>query len=189
VQENIFEPLFTTKGEQGTGMGLSASYGIIQEHGGDVDVMSEPGEGTTFTLTFPPADDTEPEAEAPETKPTQTETVRVLVVDDEEMVRSIVTQLLSLNDHEVDRASSGSEALSMFEHSHYDIVFTDFGMPEMTGAELARRLRERAPDLPVILLTGYTDTEEAVDDVDDILSKPFKLEELEATIQKYVFSS
>jgi CheY-like chemotaxis protein len=109
-------------------------------------------------------------------------------VDDEEMVRSIVTQLLSLNDHEVDRASSGGEALTMFEEAHYDIVFTDFGMPEMTGAELARRLRERQPQLPVILLTGYTETEDAVGDVDDILSKPFKLEELEATIQKYVFS-
>jgi signal transduction histidine kinase len=189
IQENIFEPLFTTKGEQGTGMGLAASYGIIQEHGGDIDVTSGPGEGTTFTLTFPPADESEPESEEVETEPTENDNVRVLVVDDEEMVRSIVTQLLTLNDHEVDRASSGSEALEQFEEKHYDIVFTDFGMPEMTGAELARRLRERAPDLPVILLTGYTDTEEAVDDVDDILSKPFKLEELEATIQKYVFSS
>jgi len=189
IQENIFEPLFTTKGEQGTGMGLAASYGIIQEHGGDIDVSSEPGEGTSFTLTFPPADDAEPEREEREPEPTENENVRVLVVDDEEMVRSIVTQLLSLNDHEVDRASSGSEALALFEKKHYDIVFTDFGMPEMTGAELARHLRERAPNLPVILLTGYTDTEEAVDDVDDILSKPFKLEELEATIQKYVFSS
>jgi len=188
IQENIFEPLFTTKGEQGTGMGLSASYGIIQEHGGDIDVESEPGEGTTFTITFPPADDSEPERTAIETEPTENENVRVLVVDDEEMVRSIVTQLLTLNDHEVDRASSGSEALTMFEESHYDIVFTDFGMPEMTGAELARHLRDRAPNLPVILLTGYTDTEEAVGDVDDILSKPFKLEELESTIQEYVFS-
>jgi CheY-like chemotaxis protein/anti-sigma regulatory factor (Ser/Thr protein kinase) len=188
IQENIFEPLFTTKGEQGTGMGLSASYGIIQEHGGDIDVESGPGEGTTFTITFPPADDSEPERTAIETEPTENENVRVLVVDDEEMVRSIVTQLLTLNDHEVDRASSGSEALTMFEESHYDIVFTDFGMPEMTGAELARHLRDRAPNLPVILLTGYTDTEEAVGDVDDILSKPFKLEELESTIQEYVFS-
>ena len=187
VQENIFEPLFTTKGEQGTGMGLSASYGIIQEHGGDIEVTSEPGEGATFTLTFPPADDSEPKRTQVETETTENENVRVLVVDDEEMVRSIVTQLLTLNDHEVDRAESGSEALKMFEKTHYDIVFTDFGMPEMTGAELARQLRKRAPDLPVILLTGYTDTEEAVDDVNDILSKPFKLEELEATIQKYVF--
>ena len=189
VQDNIFEPLFTTKDDQGTGMGLSASYGIVQEHGGDIDVASEPDEGTTFTLTFPPAGDAEAERDSTDTQPTETESVHVLVVDDEEMVRSIVTQLLSLNDHEVDRASSGQEALTMFEQTSYDIVFTDFGMPEMTGAELARQLRTWAPDLPVILLTGYTDTQEAAGEVDDIISKPFKLEELEATIQKYVISA
>ena len=189
VQENIFEPLFTTKGEQGTGMGLSASYGIIQEHEGDIDVTSEPGEGTTFVLSFPPADESEPEPEDPPEAPVGTQNVRVLVVDDEEMVRSIVTQLLTLNDHEVDRASSGAEALSMFEKNHYDIVFTDFGMPEMTGAELAAQLHEHQPDLPIILLTGYTDTETAVDEVNDILSKPFKLEELEGAIQEFVISS
>ncbi|MFB6248729.1 MAG: response regulator [Salinibacter sp.] len=189
VQQNIFEPLFTTKGEQGTGMGLAASYGIIQEHGGDVDVVSEPGEGTAFTLSFPLADGSAPDPEESASTPSgPTGTVRVLVVDDEEMVRSIVTQLLSLNDHEVDRASSGAEALTMFEDTHYDIVFTDFGMPEMTGAELARRLHDRVPDLPIILLTGYTDTDTAVGEVDDILSKPFKLEELQASIQKYVLS-
>ena len=189
VQENIFEPLFTTKGEQGTGMGLAASYGIIQEHEGNIEVASEPGEGTTFTLSFPPADESEPEPEEPTEETVDNENVRVLVVDDEEMVRSIVTQLLTLNDHEVDRASSGAEALATFEANRYDIVFTDFGMPEMTGAELAKKLHEIQPDLPIILLTGYTDTETAVDEVNDILSKPFKLEELEATIQKFVISS
>lgn len=188
VQKNIFEPLFTTKGEQGTGMGLAASYGIVQEHEGRIDVTSEPGEGTTFTLSFPPADDSEPKRDETEPDASDPESVRVLVVDDEEMVRSIVTQLLTLNDHNVDRASSGAEALSMFDDNEYDIVFTDFGMPEMTGAELAQRLHEKSPDLPIILLTGYTDTETAVDEVNDILSKPFKLEELEATIQKYVIS-
>jgi signal transduction histidine kinase len=189
VQQNIFEPLFTTKGEQGTGMGLAASYGIVQEHEGDIEVTSEPGEGTTFTLTFPPADEGEPERDDTEPETVSSAAVRVLVVDDEEMVRSIVTQLLTLNDHKVDRASSGAEALDLFDQNHYDIVFTDFGMPEMTGAELAEQLHARAPDLPIILLTGYTDPEAAVDEVNDVLSKPFKLEELEGAIQAHVRSS
>jgi len=188
VQQNIFEPLFTTKGDEGTGMGLAASYGIIQEHEGTIDVSSEPGEGTQFTLTFPPADGDPAPVEAPPTEPSEPESVSVLVVDDEEMVRSTVTRLLSLNGHEVDRASSGSKALTMFSDTDYDIVFTDFGMPEMTGAELSRELKERAPDLPVVLLTGYTETEKAIDEVDGILSKPFKRDELEATIQKHVVS-
>lgn len=188
VQQNIFEPLFTTKGEQGTGMGLAASYGIVQEHEGTIEVSSDPGEGAEFILTFPPAEGEPIPIEEPSAEPSESESVSVLVVDDEEMVRSTVTRLLSLNGHDVDRASSGAEALRMFAENDYDIVFTDFGMPEMTGAELARKLDEQAPDLPVILLTGYTETEKAVKEVDGILSKPFKRDELEATIQKHVFA-
>jgi CheY-like chemotaxis protein len=127
--------------------------------------------------------------EEPPAEPAEPESVSVLVVDDEEMVRSTVTRLLSLSGHQVDRAASGAEALTMFSENTYDIVFTDFGMPEMTGAELSRKLGERAPELPVILLTGYTETEKAIDEVDGILSKPFKRDELESTIQKHVFSS
>ncbi len=189
VQQNIFEPLFTTKGDEGTGMGLAASYGIVQEHEGMIDVTSEPGEGTRFTLTFPPAEGEPAPVEEPSPEPSEPESVSVLVVDDEEMVRSTVTRLLSLNGHEVDRASSGAEALTMFSDTEYDIVFTDFGMPEMTGAELSREIKDEDPDLPVILLTGYTETEKAIEEVDGILSKPFKRDELESTIQKHVFSS
>lgn len=189
VQQNIFEPLFTTKGEQGTGMGLAASYGIIQEHEGTIDVTSEPGEGAKFMLSFPPAEG-EP-ASPKESSPnlTEPESASVLVVDDEEMVRSTVTRLLSLNGHNVERASSGEEALRMFRENDYDIVFTDFGMPEMTGAELAQKLKEINSDFPVILLTGYTETDKAVQEVDGILTKPFKRDELESTIQKHVSAS
>jgi len=189
VKRNIFEPLFTTKGDEGTGMGLAASYGIIQEHQGAIDVRSEPGEGTRFTLTFPPADaEPAPIEESPSPEPVESEGASVLAVDDDEMVRSTVTRLLTLSGHTVDRASTGAEALSMFSDNDYDIVFTDFGMPEMTGAELTRDLKEANPDLPVILLTGYTETESAIDEVDDILSKPFKRGELEMAIRKHVFS-
>ena len=189
VKQNIFEPLFTTKGDDGTGMGLAASYGIVQEHEGTIDVRSAPGEGTRFTLAFPPAEgEPEPVEDTPD-EPVETEGASVLVVDDDEMVRSTVTRLLTLSGHEVNRASSGAEALSMFDENTYDIVFTDFGMPEMTGAELAQKLKDNDPDLPVILLTGYTETETAINEVDGILSKPFKRDELETAIRKHVFPS
>jgi len=181
VKENIFEPLFTTKGDEGTGMGLAASYGIVQEHEGTIDVVSEPGDGTQFTLVFPPIEEPSPESTEPEP-----DGVSVLVVDDEEMVRSTVTRLLTLNGHQVERASSGAEGLSMFAENDYDVVFTDFGMPEMTGAELSRKIKEQQPDLPVILLTGYTETETAHEQVDGILSKPFKRDDLETAIQNHV---
>jgi CheY-like chemotaxis protein len=144
-------------------------------------VASESGTGTQFTLSFPPV-------EEPSSDPADSESdgVSVLVVDDEEMVRSTVTRLLTLNGHQVERASSGAEALSMFAEHDYDVVFTDFGMPEMTGAELSKKLKEAQADLPVILLTGYTETEAAHEDVDDILSKPFKRDDLETAIQNHV---
>lgn len=189
VKKNIFEPLFTTKGEDGTGMGLAASYGIVQEHEGRIDVRSEPGEGTRFTLAFPPAEGEPPPVKEAPAKPDNSERAYVLVVDDDEMVRSTLTRLLTLNGHDIECASSGAEALSMFGENDYDVVFTDFGMPEMTGAELSRKLKERNPDLPVILLTGYTETQTALDEVDGILSKPFKRNELETAIQNHVFSA
>jgi two-component system cell cycle sensor histidine kinase/response regulator CckA len=189
VQANIFEPLFTTKGDDGTGMGLAASYGIVQEHQGNIDVWSEPGEGTRFTLTFPPAEGEPAPVDESPAEPVESVGASVLVVDDDEMVRSTVTRLLTLSGHEVDQASAGAEALSTFADNDYDIVFTDFGMPEMTGAELARKLKEENPDLPIVLLTGYTETETAIDEVDGILSKPFKRDELDTAIQKHVVSS
>lgn len=189
VKENIFEPMFTTKGKQGTGMGLAASYGIVQEHEGDIAVTSAPDEGTEFILSFPPATDRPADSPSPESESLEQQGTDVLVVDDEDMVRSIAEQLLRLNGHEVVCAQSGHEALSKMETTTFDIVFTDFGMPEMTGAELAQQIREDHPRLPVVLLTGYTDTETAVENVDAILSKPFKMEELETLIQDLVFSS
>jgi len=185
TKRHIFEPLFTTKGDEGTGMGLAASYGIVQEHEGRIQVDTEPDEGTTFTLKFPSSSGGVVKKKEPK-KETRADAARILIVDDEEMVRSILTQLLSLKGHEVDRAESGAMALEMVHGNVYDIVFTDFGMPEMTGAELARALREYDSSLPVILLTGYTDTEAATGEVDAILSKPFKLEQLQSTIQRFV---
>jgi signal transduction histidine kinase len=186
VQEHIFEPLFTTKGEEGTGMGLAASYGIVQEHEGDIRVDSAPGRGTTFTLLFPPAAGGARPAPDPGAETVDSGVARVLVVDDEEMVRSIVTQLLSLKGHEVHRAASAAQALEMVGETRFDIVFTDFGMPEMTGAELAATIHETYPDLPVVLLTGYTETDAATGEVEAVLSKPFKLDELQATIRDLV---
>ena len=187
VQANIFEPLFTTKGEEGTGMGLAASYGIVQEHDGSIEVTSTPGEGTTFTLSFPSATPSSPPADATEDAPTQDDSVRVLVVDDEEMVRSTARKLLTLNDHAVDCAASGAEALTLIEDTTYDIVFTDYGMPEMTGTDLAQDLNARRPNLPIVLLTGYTEPETAIDEIEGVISKPFKLDELQQAIQTCVF--
>lgn len=186
VQRRIFEPLFTTKGEHGTGMGLPVSYGIIQKHHGDINVESTPGEGTRFQITLPPATDA-PDDEGSDEQPTRDATsAKVLIVDDEEMVRSVFTKLLSLNGHDVLRAASAPEALDMIADNRPDIVFTDQGMSEMSGTELAKQLQDTHPKLPVVLVTGDTEVSEANGLVEAIVDKPFKLDELEQLIRQHV---
>ncbi len=183
VRERIFEPLYTTKGERGTGMGLAISYGIIQEHEGTITVKSHLGEGTLFEIILPPAEDGRQERASVSEEGIGTP-ARVLIVDDEEMVRNILVKLLSLKGHEVTPVGSASEALSILEQRVFDVVFTDLGMPEMNGRQLAHEIRQTYDKLPVVLLSGDTEIGEPGDDVDVVLSKPFKIADLETTIQK-----
>ncbi|MFQ5569236.1 MAG: ATP-binding protein [Rhodothermales bacterium] len=185
VRSRIFEPLFTTKGEYGTGMGLAVSYGIIQEHEGAVSFTSKLGKGTTFTLTFPPALEATFTQEEESVEP-PSESARILLVDDEEMVRSVLTKLLTLRGHTVWAAASGPEALVLTQARPFDIVIVDQAMPEMNGRELAQILRRRYPDLPIVLLTGDTEVGDPDHAINVILSKPFQIKEVEATIQKLI---
>ncbi len=184
VRDRIFEPLFTTKGAKGSGMGLAVSYGIVQEHEGQIEVTSEPGRGTHFKLSFPTAGAAsattaadEPEAPAAP--------ARVLVVDDEPMVRSLLTKLLSRRGHEVVAVPSGPAALDLLveDHEDIDVMFTDHGMPEMNGRQLAERVRGLYPSLPIVLLTGDTEVGGSDEIVDIVLGKPFKLTQLDAAIR------
>lgn len=197
VRRRVFEPLFTTKGEHGTGMGLTVCYGIVEEHDGGIDVRSRPGHGTCFTLHFPPAESAPPPRPAPSKPssdripvrpapppPTPERSLRVLVVDDEPMVRAVTSQLLRLRKHEVTEAESGPDALRLAADRDFDLVITDLGMPEMSGRELSMLLRERYPALPIIMLTGHTDAEDAAEHVDAVVVKPFKIAGLEETIRR-----
>ena len=182
VLKRIFEPLYTTKGDRGTGMGLAVSYGIIQEHDGTIAVESQPGSGSTFILSIPIAvDPVSKKRVKEEIQPAVS--ARILIVDDEQMVRTILGKLLRLKGHIVTQVSSGSEALEITEIQPFDLIFTDHGMPEMSGSELARQLRTRFPDLPIVLLTGDTEIGAAAEHVNTVLSKPFKIDELQATIR------
>jgi len=99
------------------------------------------------------------------------------------MVRSVLSKLLTLKGHTVQVASSGAEALSLVETETFDLVFTDHGMPEMSGRQLARSLKRRFPQLPIVLLTGDTEAGSADEDVNVVLPKPFKIDELNDRIQ------
>jgi signal transduction histidine kinase/CheY-like chemotaxis protein len=175
VQRRVFDPFFTTKGLHGTGLGLSVVYGIMERHGGRIDVTSAPGQGATFRLRFRPAD---PEAEtcSGHATPAVVPSRRILLVDDDPAVRQTLAALLRASGQDVLEADGGTAGLRRLESTSVDLVITDLGMPEVTGWDVARAAKARRPDLPVVLLTGWGDQvgAEAPADalVDRVLTKP-----------------
>jgi two-component system, cell cycle sensor histidine kinase and response regulator CckA len=160
TRARIFEPFFTTKrGGQGTGLGLSTVFGIVQQSGGTIWVYSEVGRGTTFKIYFPVSDG---HAEALRTSP-MPDVMRgsetVLLVEDEPLVRTLVKKILTRLGYDVLEAASGAEALEIHKATgkRVDLLLTDVVMPNMSGVELAAALRERLPGLRVLMMSGYTD--------------------------------
>lgn len=181
VRQRIFDPFFTTKGVKGTGLGLSTSYGIVARHGGSITVESELGRGSSFCVAFPiPAElPTGPEDLR---APVGRRTGRVLVIDDEPHLREVVTNLLRLEGHLAVGTGSGVEGVEAFRSAPFDVVITDLGMPDLTGVEVVRKVRELQPAVKVILCTGWnaalSQSEQEASGVDRLLEKPFRLDKL-----------
>jgi PAS domain S-box-containing protein len=162
IRERIFEPFFTTKEQgRGTGLGLATVYGIMQQSGGGIAVDTAPDAGTTFTLYFPSLGRfVPPEARAPEAGAGGGSDT-ILVVEDEDAVRSLVGRILRKAGYTVLESSNGEEALDAFRENQDQIqaVVTDVIMPRMSGPELARKLADLVPDLPILYMSGYTQDE------------------------------
>ena len=176
VRRRVFDPFFTTKGVTNSGLGLSVSYGIVRRHDGHIEVESQEGRGTTFTIRLPITQ--APQPEAPE-EPQQLngQKARILLVDDEEMVLETLSEVLSGEGHEVVTAASGRQALARFGEARFDLVLTDLGMPEMSGWELAAAIKQRDPAMPVAMITGwgaeFSAEQLSERGVDLVLAKPF----------------
>ncbi len=187
--ERIFEPYFTTKkmGE-GTGLGLATAHGIVESHGGTILVSSEPGGGSTFEVYLPVAGELPAETETKKAAAVPDITGRVMFVDDEVIIvqsMKIVLQQMGLN---VACYTSSEKALADFEKDpdRFDLVITDQTMPNITGVELARRIIDKRPGMPVILATGYSDAVDAGDaerlGISAFMMKPLVIEELKKVI-------
>ncbi|HVG28999.1 MAG TPA: ATP-binding protein [Pyrinomonadaceae bacterium] len=189
VRSRIFDPFFTTKGKAGMGLGLAVSYGIVHRHEGTVEVQSEVDRGTTFTIRLPLArgvrrPDPVEELAADSFTPAEIAgaRARVLVVDDEQHVRELLADILESEGCEAVTCASGNEAAAILGAGDFDAVFTDIGMPGMSGWELARLVRERDADIPVAVITGWGESvgseQQQAARVDWVVSKPFSMKRI-----------
>jgi two-component system, cell cycle sensor histidine kinase and response regulator CckA len=160
VAARAFEPFFSTKRKgEGTGLGLATVYGIVTGAGGQISIYSEPGEGTVFRVHLPAADFAAPASSGePGAADVLGRGERILVVEDEETVRTLAKRILAQGGYEVSVASGGGEALVLLQDptQEFDLLISDVVMPEMRGVELVRRAQELRPELPVLMMSGYT---------------------------------
>jgi CheY-like chemotaxis protein len=189
TRERIFDPFFTTKpAGEGTGLGLATTYGIVTQAGGTIQVDSQPGEGTTFTIELPraAAEPTPPVEQAPPTAASETRGERVLVADDDELVRAVAAEMLVRAGYRVLTAQDGEEALELAAATPFDLIVCDVMMPRVTGLQLLDVLRARGNQVPVVLISGYRPEDAGdvpLDGRSITIAKPFTAEELEAVVR------
>jgi signal transduction histidine kinase/ActR/RegA family two-component response regulator len=201
VRQRVFEPLFTTKGRHGTGLGLSISFSVIQRHGGEIVVDSTLGAGSTFTVRLPilaavpaaigNADVPKPISSAQHAS-SASHGRHVLVIEDEEAVRSFLEVALVSLGYRPRLAVDGEEGLRLLAEETFDLVMTDVGLPGIGGEEVARLVAHRSPGMPVILLTGWADQISsrigAAEEVARVLGKPIRLDALAVALAEAIAS-
>ncbi len=182
TRRHLFDPFFTTKGQGGTGLGLSMVYGIVTRHGGRIDVTSDPEKGTTFFVEFPVAAILSDQESEPAVEVNEVPSSRILVIDDEPDIAEILKDVLTAEGHSVEMASGGREGLEKIAASPFDLVFTDLGMPDVSGWEVASTIRDNQPDLPVVLVTGWgatlSEDEITENSIAAVVAKPFDISSL-----------
>ena len=189
TMERIFDPYFTTKEVgKGSGLGLAVVHGIVQGHGGTIQVWSEPGKGTVFTVYFPATRESAgASANAPTTVPTGTE--RVLLIDDESIVLDMEKDILERLGYRVTAVADSEFALQLFTAApdEFDLIITDYTMPNLTGADVVEATRRIRPNVPIVISTGFNEkmTENTAAEMGvQFLLKPFGMKPLADVVRK-----
>ena len=184
VRARCMEPFVTTKGERGTGLGLAMVYGIVQRHHGDIEIESKLGEGTLVRVRLPfyrGVSDPELPGDSGVTRK-----LKILLVDDEEVVRDVIALFLRHEEHEVEVTPSAIEALRLVREQHFDLVITDHAMPGMTGGNFVATLRSASFEIPIVMLTGFgelmTTSDSIPTGVTKLVNKPVTMEDLRTAI-------
>jgi PAS domain S-box-containing protein len=191
TQQKIFEPFFSTKERgKGAGLGLAIVHGIVQSHRGFIDVESEEGKGTVFTIYFPAISSRAIYQEVPRNGETPHGDETILVVDDEAVIRELLGEMLAEHGYTVMSASNGVEALAAYKAhgAEIDLVISDLGMPTMGGNELFLHLKKLNSDIKLILASGYLEhsskTEMRENGVKRVITKPFNIDDVLTTIRE-----
>lgn len=191
VRERIFEPFFTTKAVgEGSGLGLAVAYGIVQQHGGMLEVSSEPGRGTTFYLYLPATLRLATIANGEvEPIPSRGKLETILIAEDEQLVREVLVRAFERAGYRVMAAANGADAIKLCrEHADaIDLAFLDIVMPDFSGPEVYEHLQQLRPEIPTLFASGYSDTSRLayrVPAAAPVFAKPFKLDELLAKVRE-----
>lgn len=192
IQSRIFDPFFTTKAEKGTGLGLSQVFAFVQRSRGAITVDSEPGKGTKFSLYFPQSEMNSTQTVItmkPESNQLSVHSGTVLVVDDEQDITNLTSEMLAMKGYKVFCANSGQQALDFLNKQSVDLVISDVIMPDMDGYELARQIQTHYPNIHIQLTSGYTENISSKhlepELLKNILYKPVKMANLLARIRPY----
>ncbi len=181
VQRKVFDPFFTTKGPRGNGLGMSLAYGIIVRHNGEIFIESQEGKGATFSVRLPRKAATS-EKGAKERASEEARSENILIIDDEPAIRELLCDILQSKGFKAVAVNDSLKGVELFEKEEFDIVFTDLSMPEMSGWEVADRLKSLNPEVVIIMVTGWGTQVDSrklkAHAVDLLMAKPFEVKKL-----------
>ena len=196
TRHHCMEPFFSTKAKRGgTGLGLAMVYGMLQRHGGTIEIESTLGAGTCIRLKFPIRENIALVAPASEPQKIQSRSLRILCIDDEMQVQELLKECLTTLKHKVTTVSNGKQGVEMFraalgKKEPFETVITDLGMPDMDGRQVAKAIKAVSPGTPVIMMTGWgkmmKQDGEAVPEADAVLGKPPRIRELSSVLHQFV---